>query len=138
MVTLSAAAVAGLAIALVARPIVIDLLLIHRMGSDDPAVRELAINQALKRGRESKATVRLNTDSNTFLGGVVAAFSDGFVIQLVELFVAGSTRSQNRSCGRTVATQRISKFARGKSELIIGRYFIFVVKTIRSAVRRAI
>lgn len=58
VVTLSAAAVAGLAIALIAKPIATDLLLIHRMGSNDPAVRELAVIQAVTRGKESEATIR--------------------------------------------------------------------------------
>ena len=57
-VTLPAAAALGLAVALIAKPIVTDMLLIRRMGSEDAVVRELAIIQAVIRGRESEATVR--------------------------------------------------------------------------------
>ena len=80
VVTLLAAAATGLAIALIASPIVVDLLLIRRMGSDDPAVRELAIIQAVKRGKESEATVRrldsaLDTNSDTRFAALATALN---------------------------------------------------------------
>ncbi len=79
-VTLSAAAVAGLTIALIATPIVTDLLLIRRMGSDDAAVRELAIDQAVARGKKSEATVRridraLDTDNDAKFAALTAALN---------------------------------------------------------------
>ena len=68
-VSLSAALAAGAGIALVATPIVTALILLRRMGSEDPLVREDAVLRAMERARESPATVRrldaaLDTDSD--------------------------------------------------------------------------
>ena len=79
-VTLSAAAAVGLVAAMVAVPIITDLLLIRRMDSEDPAVRELAVIRAVHKGKKSEATVRrldaaLDTDSDTKFAALATALN---------------------------------------------------------------
>ncbi len=44
--------------------------------------------------RGIQASVWFDTDTDTFLGGIITAFSDGLVIRLIELFMTGSAHQQ--------------------------------------------